>query len=378
MSSPRVTPRSAAVSAAPLAVPDVVAQLGDAMRDLVWLSDSEGAPLHQNRASRHYTGRPVEELRRDGWPALCHTDDRDRFASAWIAAIDAGAPFQLEFRCRRRDGAFRWFVCHASMVAATESVPRCWMAILTDVHRHRVLERELQRSVRQRDELLATLAHEVRNPLQALRQAIRVVQCPSVSDDVKAQMHAIMERQMALLLRLAADSLDLSRVRWGAMSLVPSSITLETLVSEATAGVRSLIEGSGVTLSVSIDEPECELIADAARLTQALTNLLGNAAKFGKAGGRISLRVACEDGEAVFRVRDWGCGIARARLAEIFDLFKRVHTTDVTQEQGLGIGLAVAQHVARLHGGTLLAHSEGLGHGSLFTLRVPLAAPSGP
>jgi signal transduction histidine kinase len=307
---------------------------------------------------------------------LCHPDDRARFEQTWRACIAAGDPFELEFRVRRSDGAYRWFLCQVSAVHANGGEQTHWMATLTDVHRHRLLESELHRAIRHRDEFLATLAHEVRSPLQAIRQAMSVVQSPNATPELSARMHAIVDRQLSLLLRFTEDSLDLSRVRWDAMSLVPSSITLQALATATVESVKPVMERAGIALEVEVLDPECELIADPARLTQGLSNVLGNAAKYSAAGGRVHFRVSCTDGDAVFYVQDWGCGIEPERLSEIFDLFSRAPRLGAaTRPEGLGVGLAVAQHVAQLHGGSLVAQSEGLGHGSQFILRVPLAAP---
>ena len=355
--------------------PDAISLIGDAIRDFVWLSSGAGVPVYQNRAAGHYSGRSTMELRRDGWSSLCHPDDRDRFEQTWRTSMAAADPFELEFRVRRRDGAYRWFLCQVTAVDANGGEQTHWMATLTDVHRHRLLESELHRAVRHRDEFLAILAHEVRGPLQAIRQAMNVVQSPGVTAELVGRMHAIVDRQLNLMLRFTDDSLDLSRVRWNAMSFIPSSVTLRLLVAAMVESVRPALERAGIVLEVEVHDPDCELIADETRLIQAMSNVLGNAAKYSAAGGRVLLRVSCEDGEAIFDVQDWGCGIAPERLSEIFDLFTRAPQMRTNRPEGLGVGLAVAHHVAHLHSGSLVAHSEGLGHGSQFTLRIPLSAP---
>ena len=356
--------------------PDAVSLIGDAIRDFVWLTGSDGSPIYQNRASARYTGQSTEELRRSGWRALCHPDDQERFDQTWREALSSGDPFELEFRCRRRDGAYRWLLCQATAVNANGREHTHWMATLTDVHRHRLLESELHRAIRHRDEFLATLAHEVRSPLQAIRQALGVAQSPSASAELVTRMHAIVDRQLNQLLRFTEDSLDVSRVRWNAMSLVPSSVTLQTVVERTVESVRPLMDDAGAALEVELLDPECELLADPNRLTQALGNLLSNAVKYSGPKARVHLRAWCDSGEAVFELRDWGCGIEPSRLNEIFDLFTRAPGLAASRPEGLGVGLAVAMHVAQMHGGSIVAFSEGLGKGSKFTLRIPLSAPA--
>lgn len=358
--------------------PDAVSLIGDALRDFVWVSTWDGSPLYQNRPAKRYCGRSTEELRRSGWSALCHPDDRARFVETWRAAATAGERFDLEFRVRRADGAYRWFLAKASPIDANGAEHTHWITTLTDVHRHRLLERELHRAVRHRDEFLATLAHELRTPLHAIQQALSVAQSPMASAEVSMKMHAIVDRQLQLLLRFTNDSLDVSRVRWNAMTLMPSSVTLAAVVADTVERARPLIEQHGTRVEVELSDPDCEVIADRERLVQALGNVLGNAVKYSPPDARVQLHVQCEDGDAVFSVRDWGCGIESQRLSEIFDLFTRAPRGKANRPEGLGVGLAVAQHVAMLHGGSLVAESDGLGLGSRFTLRIPLAIEVAP
>jgi PAS domain S-box-containing protein len=353
--------------------PDAVSLIGDALRDFVWVSSWDGSPLYQNRPAAQYSGCSTVELQERGWSSLCHPEDRVRFEQTWQAATTAGEQFELEFRVRRRDGAYRWFLAKVSPIDANGAEHTHWIATLTDVHRHRLLESELHRAVRHRDEFLATLAHELRTPLQAIRQALSVAQSPMASAEVSMKMHAIVDRQLKLLLRFTNDSLDVSRVRWNAMALIPSSVTLAVIAADTLERARPLIEEHATHVEVEVLDPDCEVIADHERLVQALGNVLNNAVKYSPAGAHVHFRVHCEDGEAVFTVQDAGCGIEPERLSEIFDLFTRAPRGAANRPEGLGVGLAVAQHVAMLHGGSLAAESEGLGLGSRFTLRIPLA-----
>lgn len=358
--------------------PDAVSLIGDALRDFVWVSTWDRTPVYQNRPSAHYSGRSTVELQTSGWSALCHPHDRARFEETWRAATVTSDHFELEFRVRRRDGAYRWFLAKVSPVDANGAEHTHWLSTLTDVHRHRVLESELHRAVRHRDEFLATLAHELRTPLQAIRQALSVAQSPLASAEVAMKMHAIVDRQLQLLLRFTDDSLDVSRVRWNAMALIPSSVTLAQIVDETIERARPAIEQHGTRVDTELLDPDCEVIVDRERIVQALGNVLGNAVKYSAPGAPVHFRVHCEEGDAVFAVRDWGCGIEPERLSEIFDLFTRAPRGAANRPEGLGVGLAVAQHVAMLHGGSLVAESDGLGQGSRFLLRIPLAADVAP
>ncbi len=358
--------------------PDAVSLIGDALRDLVWVSAEDGRPLYQNRPAVLYSGCSTAELQGVGWGSLCHPDDRERFEESWQAATSGGDETELEFRVRRRDGAYRWFLGKVVAVDANGGERTHWIATLTDVNRHRLLETELHRAIRHRDEFLATLAHELRTPLQAIQQALSVAQSPDASAEVSAKMHAIVDRQLKLLLRFTDESLDVSRVRWNAMALVPAKVSLASLAADTLERARPLVERHGTMLEVELLDPDSELMADRARLVQALGNVLGNAMKYSEPGARVHFRIGCEHGDALFAVRDWGCGIETQRLSEIFDLFTRAPRGSADRPEGLGIGLAVAQHVAMLHGGSLVAESAGLGQGSCFTLRIPLVSRTSP
>lgn len=159
--------------------PDAVSRIGDAIRDFVWLSARDGTPLYQNRAAAAYSGVTTDELRRSGWSSLCHPEDRAGFERTWRTETTERDEFELEFRLRRRDGAYRWFACKVTAVDANGLEHTHWMATLADMHQHRLLASELHRAVRHRDEFLATLSHELRSPLHAIRQALSVVRSPA-------------------------------------------------------------------------------------------------------------------------------------------------------------------------------------------------------
>ncbi|MBC7896829.1 MAG: PAS domain-containing sensor histidine kinase [Cytophagaceae bacterium] len=351
---------------------EALAIIAESIPDFLLMSSGDGAPLYQNRAWRTYAGLAAAASSPRVWEAIAHPEDLERLHAAWAVAVKDRVTFEIEYRCRRFDGAYRWFLCRMVPVLDTDGTVTCWVGMLTDVHQQKLIEAELDQSMRRRDEFLATLAHEIRNPLQALRQALYVMEMPNVSGETSGRMRELMDRQLTLLTRFTDDFLDFNKVRWNTMSLVPANITLGALVEQVTEALRPRLAEGQNDLAVEIDEPDCMLTVDPGRVTQALTNILGNAAKYSDPGGRVALRATCVDGQAVFEVQDWGHGIERGRLTEIFDLFARAPEEHIRARDGFGIGLAVARHVATLHGGDLEAFSEGTGKGSQFTMRIPL------
>lgn len=351
---------------------EALAIITDSIPDFLLMSGGDGTAVYQNRAWRAYTGLATDALPPRVWEAIAHPEDAERLHAAWQVALRDRVAFEVEYRCRRHDGAYRWFLCRTVPVLDDQGIVTCWVGMLTDVHQQKLLEAELDQSMRRRDEFLATLAHEIRNPLQAMRQALYVMEMPNVSGETSERMRELMDRQLTLLTRFTDDFLDFNKVRWNTMSLVPANITLRALTDSVADALRATLAEGKHELTVTIDEPDCVLTVDPGRVTQALGNIVGNAAKYSEPGSRIALRVTCENGHVVFEVQDWGSGIEPARLNEIFDLFARAPEDGIRAREGFGIGLAVARHVAHLHGGTLEAFSEGQGKGSRFTLRMPL------
>lgn len=352
-----------------------MARIAEAIPDFLWMATADGTPIYQNAAWQRYTGLTPERFASVGWRVLAHPDDLPRMQAAWEQANAQQEGFELEYRCRRHDGAYRWFLCRTVPVRDGSGRLTHWVGMLTDVHEKKVLEAELHQAVRRRDEFLATLAHELRNPLQALRQAHYVVRAPQATQDVRDRMLDVMERQIELLARFTDGFLDFNSVRWNTMALLPTNITLQALVQGVADSMEAALRDRSVTLAVQVNDPDCVLSVDAVRMSQALSNVLANAVKYSRPGGRIELRAWCEEGTGIFEVVDWGCGIEPDRMSQIFELFARAPGAIATAREGFGIGLAVTRHIALLHGGTIHAHSDGPGCGSRFTLRIPLVAP---
>lgn len=227
---------------------------------------------------------------------------------------------------------------------------------------------------RRKDEFLATLAHELRNPLAPLRNALQLMQ---LSPDRHTQAHAreMMERQLSQLVHLVDDLLDVSRISTGKLELRKERMNIATAVRNAIETSHPLIEARRQQLTVEMPNRPVWIDADPVRLSQALLNLLNNAAKYSDPDGRIQLSVACEGDEAVIRVKDDGIGIDAQMLPRIFDLFVQADRSIGKSQGGLGIGLSLVKRLIEMHGGQVEAHSEGLGHGSEFIVRLPVSEP---
>jgi CheY-like chemotaxis protein len=259
-------------------------------------------------------------------------------------------------------------------LTADSRLVRVTMNLLSIVVERRRIEHSLQESNQRKDEFLAALAHELRNPLAPIRHAVSMLQRPDFDAARLPHTAALLERQVKQLVRLVDDLLDINRVSRGRILLRLSQVNLAEVASQAAETVVAMHPDRAADLEVVVPEAPIRLRADHARLLQVLGNLLSNAFKFSDTGSGVRLAVAQEGSHAVIRVRDQGIGIAPHELRRIFELFVQVDGSKERSPAGLGIGLALAQRLVHLHGGQLSAHSAGPGRGSEFIVHLPLTA----
>jgi signal transduction histidine kinase len=249
-------------------------------------------------------------------------------------------------------------------------------------------EEQLREADRRKDEFLALLAHELRNPLAPIRNALHMLRLLMPDDTEMTWPREVIERQVQQLSRLVDDLLDVSRITRGKLELRLQPVELTEVLARAVETSRPLIDIRRHALSIELPPEPLRVDADVVRLTQAIGNLLANAAKYTDEGGQIAVTVEGSASHAVVRVRDTGVGIPRNMLGKIFDMFTQLDRSLSRADGGLGIGLMLVKRVVELHGGTVEAHSAGPGAGSEFVLRLPRAAtaidrdgerrPSGP
>jgi PAS domain S-box-containing protein len=274
----------------------------------------------------------------------------------------------------------RWFDVYAARLGGPGSAR---VAVLfndvTERRRSREkLERlaaELAETDRRKTEFLATLAHELRNPLAPLSNGLQLIRMTFGEPEALEKARQMMERQLKHLVRLVDDLLDIARISSGKIELKKERIKLTTVLHSAVESSMPLVTGARHTLTLQVSDESLELVADPIRLGQVVSNLLNNAAKYTPAGGRIQLSVHAESDHAVISVADTGNGIAADALPQVFEMFTQVGRDRDRSQGGLGIGLALVRRLAELHGGSVTAESAGIGQGSRFTVRLPLASP---
>jgi signal transduction histidine kinase/ActR/RegA family two-component response regulator len=236
----------------------------------------------------------------------------------------------------------------------------------------------LRASDRRKDDFLAVLAHELRNPLAPIRNAIQLLRLRGTDANTVAQASEMMERQFGLLVRLVDDLMEVSRVSRGKIDLRRQPIDVGIVVRSAVEASRPLIEAASHALETDLPASPLVIEADPARLAQVLANLLNNAAKYTKPGGRIWLSVRREGAEAVLSVRDTGIGIPPDMLSRVFDMFTQIDPSKSRHQGGLGIGLTLVKQLVEMHGGTVEARSEGQDRGTEFVVRLPATVAADP
>jgi two-component system CheB/CheR fusion protein len=355
------------------------------------------------------------------WYRQLHSDDQQRWHEEFARTCATGVPFRADYRLIARDGRVVWVHGECQVVRDAEGRPLFLQGIAFDITQRKEAEAALQRmhdalailvqqrtaelarvnqtlreeirersrlqeAVRQRaeqlaeesrrkDEFLATLAHELRNPLAPLQNALEVLSQHDVDARAIAWARDMMKRQIRHLTRLIDDLLDISRINQGKIELHTEESDLSVIVTHAAEAARPLLTERRHELTIALPSVPLPLRADPVRLEQVLVNLLGNAARYTDPSGHIQLSVQREAAGAVVRVRDDGIGIPADMLERIFELFTQVDRSLTRASQwGLGVGLSLARTLVEMHGGTLRAFSAGLGQGSEFIVTLPLAS----
>ena len=311
-------------------------------------------------------------------------EDQAQFRADITAALasDEGL-YRTELRYRRPDGEVRWISESGRVLRDDSGRPTTMVGITFDItdrkHAEQALqqaEAQLRQQAQRKDRFLAVLAHELRNPLAPIRNATHILRRMNQADAKLGRTCDVIDRQVGQLVRLVDDLLDVSRISSGKLVLQRQRVDLRDIAQQGLETSQARLSARGHAVELSLPAEPVPVVGDAARLVQVVTNLLNNAAKYTDPGGQVALSVTCEADVAVVGVRDNGRGLEAAEQERVFDMFFQVAGDLEHSEGGLGLGLSLVKNLVELHGGTVHAHSPGRGHGSLFSLRLPLATAS--
>jgi len=309
------------------------------------------------------------EPRLDWMDAYILPDDQAGVREAIAEAIRTKGAFQLEHRVRRADGTVGWTQSRAAPVLDEHGAIVEWFGAASDVTARKAAERALLEAARSKNEFLAVLSHELRNPLAPLRTGIELLEQARGKPELLDTARPMMERQLVHLMRLVDDLLDVSRISRGKIELRKERLDLAEIIHAALEMSDSDLSRGDRQVTVSVPSEPLAVEGDRVRLVQIIANLLNNAAKFTDAGGRIDIRVTPRGARVEIQVQDDGCGITREQLSELFEMFSQ---SDPGGGPGLGIGLSLVRGLVEMHGGTVVADSAGPGYGATFTVSLPL------
>jgi len=304
--------------------------------------------------------------------AAIEPEDRPRVEGLIREALEKGTGYAADYRVRDAAGNVRWVAARGRVERDAQGRVLALPGALSDISERRQAAQALQEASRVKDEFLAMLGHELRNPLSPILTALHLMRLRA--PDTLVRERTIIERQVAHLVRLVDDLLDVSRITRGKVELEKAPVEAAEVVERAIEIASPLLEQKQQHLTVDVAREGLVVDVDVVRLAQAVANLLTNASKFTEVGGAIWVNAAAEGGQAKIRVRDSGTGISPEMLPRVFDLFSQERQAADRSQGGLGLGLPIVRSLVEMHGGKASASSEGAGRGSEFVITLPLSA----
>ena len=348
--------------------------------DFIGICDLQGIPFFVNHAGLEMVGLDdIEQARRTPVAEFFFPEDQGPIMNEFFPKVLENGHGEIEVRFRHfKTGEARWMAYKVFTLTDSSNKPVGLATVSQDVTERKRLTDDLRRLAidlgetdRRKNEFLATLAHELRNPLAPMSNMLEVVKRADGDPQILERAHQTIERQLDQMVRLVDDLLDLSRITHDRLELRRSEVELSSVVQQAVEVARPLIDSAGHHLTINLPDEPIYLNADRARLAQVLGNLLNNSCKYTKAHGRISLEAKRLDNEVLITVRDNGTGIPVDKLDRIFEMFMQVDRTSERAQAGLGIGLTLVKRLTEMHGGSIEANSKGEGQGSEFIVRLP-------
>jgi PAS domain S-box-containing protein len=346
----------------------------DSLPQCVFATRADGSIYMWNRSWLAYSGLDDAAMERGEFREHLHPDDRERVQREWQESIESGLPIETEYRLKRANGEYRWHLAKAMPEHDERGRIVGWICTATDVDELRTAREQAQEASRTKDEFLATVSHELRNPLNAILGWMRMLRSGRLDEGKEERALETIERNTEAQLALVEDILDVSRIINGKMRIVLRPVSLSQVISAAVDTVRPAAEQKGIHIETACDASADSCSGDPDRLQQVVWNLLSNAIKFTARGGRVEVRLERADSHVTVSVRDNGRGIAPEFLPYVFERFRQAESISTRTQGGLGLGLAIVRHVVESHGGTVSVDSPGEARGTTFVVRLPLRA----
>lgn len=361
----------------------------DTMPQIVWSTRADGYHDYFNERWYEYTGMPRTGDQGFNWKDYLHPDDFERAQKVWNRSLETGEIYEIEYRFRRAaDGEYRWFIGRAVPIKDQDGNITRWFGTCTDVddqyrmmkEREELLESErtaraeAERAVRQKDEFVATLSHELRAPLNAILGWTQIIKKSEPEDPTLQKGLTVIERNVRTQEQLISDLFDMNRIVAGKMRLDIGQVDISQVIENATESISHAAAAKNIQVQTLIDSSTVNILGDKERLQQVFWNLLSNAVKFTPKNGHINVLVKRVESHLQITVADDGEGIEPEFLAFMFDRYRQADGTTTRKHGGLGIGLSIVKNIIELHGGRIAVASEGKGKGTTFIVRLPIAS----
>jgi len=352
---------------------------------IIWTCDQAGRSTYLSRRWYDFSGQQDGADAGAGWIEGVHPDDRQEASASLLACCRAGRAFRHVHRLLHAGGSYRWAVVSGTPLFDQAGTGIGFVGSVVDVHDEReakrtleVLADDLAKINQRQNEFMVTLAHELRNPLAPIRNGLEVIKMLGSDNERQRGIHQMMERQVRHLSHLVEDLLDIARITEGKIKLQKQHVSMKEAFSDAVEISMPLIEKNQHKLIVEVPDPHLIIDADPNRITQVISNVLNNAAKYTPAGGKIEVASHVEGDTAVITVTDNGIGLSPEHIASVFSMFSQIQTEVDRAQGGLGIGLHLVKRLVDLHDGEVSVVSPGLGLGCTFSIRLPRVLQQAP
>ena len=365
--------------------PDLGRLISEAAPGLIWSSTDPARNDWVSPSWSAYTGRSPESLSGSGWTSSVHPEDIARCLGIRAASFEAVSSFSMDLRLRRQDGEYRWMLDNGVPRFGADGRTIGYVGTCVDIHERKELEeslaertQQLRLAERRQGQFLAKLSHELRNPLAPIANAASVLRTLEDTHPILVRLREILERQVGRLGLMIEELIDATRAAQGQISLVREPLAIDSVVQAAVSTAHEKLIAGGHRLDVDMPDERLFVRGDRARLSQAISHLIANAAKFSFTPGTITVSVRRVAKTVQIMVKDHGEGIDPEFLPHAFELFAQQDQSLARSLGGLGVGLTLTRRIAQLHGGDVEAFSDGPGHGSEFVFWLPIAEIQAP
>jgi PAS domain S-box-containing protein len=345
--------------------------IANAMPQMVWSAMPDGSHDYFNQQWYDFTGTAEGANDRVSWSETFHPDDRGPARELWKHCLQTGEQYEIQYRLKHHSGQYRWALGRVLPVRDESGKIVRWMGTCTDIHDQKLAEERLRDADARKDEFLAMLAHELRNPLAPISSAAGILRVARVDEALVKKTSEIISRQVQHMTSLVDDLLDVSRVTRGLIELEKVPLDFGRIIADAVEQVNPLIQRRRHHLMLHVPPDTAKVVGDNKRLVQVVANMLGNAAKYTHDGGNILLKTEVGPDRITLTIEDDGIGMAPELVERVFDLFTQAERTSDRSSGGLGLGLALVRSLVELHGGRVTCTSAGRGLGSRFTVSLP-------